>query len=144
VCLADHEGQAHTMAGLVPADSAMTRDRLSLGYREAESRGTPLLPAGERVRGHEFHWSTLREPPSGEHAAYWLVKGDGRPEGFRVARSLRRTSTPTSPLAPTLHAISLPRRAEAALTQSERRLLEVLARAHGAWRSGPNCCSSRR
>jgi cobyrinic acid a,c-diamide synthase len=82
--LVDLEGQAHQMVGLVPADSAMTRDRLSLGYREAESRGTPLLPAGERARGHEFHWSTLREPPSGEHAAYWFVEGDGRPEGFRA------------------------------------------------------------
>lgn len=82
--LVDLEGESHEMVGLVPAHSVMTRDRLTLGYREAESRGTPLLPVGERVRGHEFHWSTLREPPSDEHAAYWVVEGDGRPEGFRV------------------------------------------------------------
>src|SRR5438876_1236952 len=57
--LIDGEGRRHEMVGLLPAESTMAEARLSLGYREAESRGTPLLPAGARVRGHEFHWSTL-------------------------------------------------------------------------------------
>jgi cobyrinic acid a,c-diamide synthase len=81
--LVDREGQAHAMVGLVPADSAMTRDRLSLGDREAESRGPPLLAAGQRVRAHEFHWSALREPPAAATAAYLLPEEGKRPEGSR-------------------------------------------------------------
>ena len=61
--LTDAEGVRHAMAGLLPCASTMQGTRLTLGYREAESCGTPLLPAGERVRGHEFHWSALIDAP---------------------------------------------------------------------------------
>lgn len=54
----------HPMAGVVPADAAMT-DRLSLGYRRAVPRvETPVAPAGAELRGHEFHYS--RTDPPGE------------------------------------------------------------------------------
>jgi cobyrinic acid a,c-diamide synthase len=54
----------HPMAGVLPADGAMT-DRLSLGYRTAECRvATPLGLAGTRLRGHEFHYSRIE--PAGE------------------------------------------------------------------------------
>lgn len=50
------------MAGIIEADGAMT-DRLSLGYREAVTTVTsPIGPPGTRLRGHEFHYSTL-DPP---------------------------------------------------------------------------------
>jgi cobyrinic acid a,c-diamide synthase len=50
------------LAGVVPAEGAMT-DRLTLGYREAVTTVTsPLGPAGTALRGHEFHYSTL-DPP---------------------------------------------------------------------------------
>lgn len=53
---------AHAMVGLVPADARMT-DRLTLGYRVATSATDhPLAPAGVRLRGHEFHYSTLSPP----------------------------------------------------------------------------------
>lgn len=82
--MADFEGVRHEMAGLVPAESVMQATRLTLGYREVESRGTPLLPAGQRMRGHEFHWSALTSPPSEDGAAYRVLDQDGRADGYRV------------------------------------------------------------
>ena len=75
---------AYPMAGLVPAASAMSQSRLSLGYREVEARAdSPLLSAGHRVRGHEFHWSTLEQPPGEGESVYRVVNQGGRPDGFR-------------------------------------------------------------
>jgi cobyrinic acid a,c-diamide synthase len=82
--LTDAGGRRHEMAGLLPAESTMATARLALGYREAESCGTPLLAAGERVRGHEFHWSTLLEVPELASAAYRFTDDGGRADGFRV------------------------------------------------------------
>ncbi len=76
---------AYPMAGLVPAVSAMSQSRLSLGYREVEARSDgPLLSAGQRVRGHEFHWSTLEQPPDKSESVYRVVNQGGRPDGFRA------------------------------------------------------------
>ena len=88
--LTDTEGTRHAMAGLLPCDSTMRGTRLALGYREAESCGTPLLPRGERVRGHEFHWSSLTAPPDPAAAAYRFLDApgtgtsEGRVEGVRA------------------------------------------------------------
>ena len=63
----------------------MAGRRLHLGYREvAACADGPLLRAGESVRGHEFHWSVLQDPPDAARAAYRVLNQDGRPEGFRV------------------------------------------------------------
>jgi len=52
------------MAAALPCDARMT-DRLTLGYRQATTRSpSPLGPAGTRLRGHEFHYSTV-EPGGG-------------------------------------------------------------------------------
>jgi cobyrinic acid a,c-diamide synthase len=59
----------------------MQRQTLTIGYREVEAlRASPLMPIGERVRGHEFHWS-MADPPRPEMAAYRLAH-DGSLEGF--------------------------------------------------------------
>jgi cobyrinic acid a,c-diamide synthase len=55
-------------------------ERLTLGYRELEVLDdSPLAVAGQRLRGHEFHYSKLVAdkpmPP-----AYRMA--DGREEGF--------------------------------------------------------------
>jgi cobyrinic acid a,c-diamide synthase len=64
--------------GVIPAVAEMS-PKLTLGYRELEALGdSPLAAAGQRLRGHEFHYSTITSrqplPP-----AYRLP--DGRTEG---------------------------------------------------------------
>ena len=82
--LTGFDGEAHAMAGLVPAISAMSQSRLSLGYREVVAQDDgPLLSAGQQVRGHEFHWSTLEQPPGENESVYRVVNQGGRPDGFR-------------------------------------------------------------
>ena len=82
--LTGFDGQTHPMAGLLPAVSSMSQSRLSLGYREVEAQADgPLLTAGQKVRGHEFHWSTLQQPPGEGESVYRIVNQDGRPDGFR-------------------------------------------------------------
>ena len=67
------------MCGVLDANARMT-DRLSLGYREARApHDSPLAERGQRVRGHEFHYSAV-EPGAGERPAWELV-GRGS-EGF--------------------------------------------------------------
>ena len=83
--LADLEGKEHSMLGVVPAVSRMSDTRLTLGYREVEAASDgPLLRKGQRVRGHEFHWSTLDQPPSAGQSVYRVVNQDNRMEGFQV------------------------------------------------------------
>ena len=82
--LSDLDGQQFPMLGAIPVVSSMEGRRLHLGYREVEACAEgPLLRAGEQVRGHEFHWSVLQNPPGEESAAYRVVNQAGRPEGFR-------------------------------------------------------------
>ena len=82
--LSDLDGRQFPMVGAIPVVSSMEGRRLHLGYREVEACAEgPLLRAGEQVRGHEFHWSVLQNPPGAESAAYRVVNQAGRPEGFR-------------------------------------------------------------
>ncbi|HLZ30444.1 MAG TPA: cobyrinate a,c-diamide synthase [Chloroflexota bacterium] len=79
--LTTFEGETLSMFGLLPLDSRMQREKLTIGYREVEAlRPTPLMPAGAHVRGHEFHWS-VADPPPASMAAYRIV-ADDRLEGF--------------------------------------------------------------
>ena len=83
--LDDLDGARHTMVGVIPAVSAMSHQRMTLGYREVESRRDgPLMLQGQRVRGHEFHWSTLEEPPDPDQSVYKVVDQDNRADGFQV------------------------------------------------------------
>ena len=83
--LTGFDGEAHPMTGLLPAASAMSQSRLSLGYREVEALSDgPLLASGQQVRGHEFHWSTLEPPPQDDESVYRVVNQGGRPDGFRA------------------------------------------------------------
>ena len=73
----------HEMCGVLPASAAMGA-RLTLGYREAvAATATPWLDAGERVRGHEFHYSAITRSAPGASAAWRLsARGSERAEGF--------------------------------------------------------------
>lgn len=61
--LVDAHGDAHEMAGLLSHTTSFATRRLHLGYRNARlAADHPLGGAGEQIRGHEFHYSTLAEP----------------------------------------------------------------------------------
>ena len=81
--ITDFDGQHFPMVGLVPAWSAMARRQLTLGYRELRARvDTPLLRQGEVARGHEFHWSILRDPLPADEAAYAVLSTTVSNEGY--------------------------------------------------------------
>jgi cobyrinic acid a,c-diamide synthase len=76
------ELDGHTMCGVLPAEAKMTR-RLHLGYREAEAAtATPWLDAGERLRGHEFHYSEVAGAAGAAPAWTLRARGTERAEGF--------------------------------------------------------------
>ncbi|HEY3415247.1 MAG TPA: cobyrinate a,c-diamide synthase [Armatimonadota bacterium] len=77
--LTDLEGKQWPMVGAVPRQVCMHSRLQRMGYREGILRSDSLLgKAGDRVRGHEFHYSSC-EPEEAENAAYQL---DGRAEGI--------------------------------------------------------------
>jgi len=56
----DFDGCSHDMVGIFPAETAMQKQGLTLGYRTVEcSRRSILGDVGATARGHEFHYSTL-------------------------------------------------------------------------------------
>lgn len=71
------------MCGVLSAQGQMA-GRLSLGYREAQAvTATPWIAAGETVRGHEFHYSTVEATDAVAPAAWTLsARGTQRSEGF--------------------------------------------------------------
>ena len=60
--LIDKGGERHQMAGLLGLVTSHAQRRMHLGYRHAELR-VPVagMAAGTRLRGHEFHYSTIVE-----------------------------------------------------------------------------------
>ncbi len=75
-------GDRYPMVGLLPGRSVMT-GRLSLGYRIAEAAADSwIFRKGERVRGHEFHYSMWDGRPTDLPPAYRLIppRGDRLPQ----------------------------------------------------------------
>jgi cobyrinic acid a,c-diamide synthase len=73
------------MCGVLDADGRLG-DRLTLGYREATAASaSAAFAAGDVLRGHEFHYSTVA-PTSGDQPAWTLrARGEQRVEGFVAA-----------------------------------------------------------
>ena len=72
------ELDGHEMCGVLPARGLMA-DRLTLGYREAvAATATPWIDAGERVRGHEFHYSQVQPLAGAGAAPAWTLCARGR------------------------------------------------------------------
>jgi cobyrinic acid a,c-diamide synthase len=72
------ELDGHAMCGRLPLRAEMT-PRLALGYREATAAtATPWMEAGQAVRGHEFHYSTVHY--DAEISPAWQL-GDRGPDG---------------------------------------------------------------
>ncbi len=62
--LIDAEGSRHQMAGLLPLGTSFAERGLKLGYRWLTH--SSALPFPQKLRGHEFHYSTL----------HWQGEGD--------------------------------------------------------------------
>jgi cobyrinic acid a,c-diamide synthase len=62
--LTDAEGTRHEMVNLLGLETSFARRRMHLGYRLAEL-AVPMLTysVGARLRGHEFHYSTIVAQP---------------------------------------------------------------------------------
>jgi cobyrinic acid a,c-diamide synthase len=58
--LTDASGTVHRMAGLLGVETSFAKRRMNLGYRDATLDAACGLGAGgRRLKGHEFHYSTL-------------------------------------------------------------------------------------
>lgn len=52
----DREGRSYEMTGILPGECADAGHLVRFGYIEVEETKSIFLPAGERIRGHEFHY----------------------------------------------------------------------------------------
>ncbi len=64
MALTDAEGGRHEMVGLLGLETSFAKRRMHLGYRLAElAAPMPGHNPGARLRGHEFHYSTIIAQP---------------------------------------------------------------------------------
>jgi cobyrinic acid a,c-diamide synthase len=68
------ESKARKMAGIIDAETIMT-GRLTLNYTEAHCSGS--IFGNTHLRGHEFHYSSIRNIASDSRFAYSMKKGNG-------------------------------------------------------------------
>ena len=91
--LEDSEGAVHAMAGLLGHRTSFRERKLHLGYRRAMvTRDCALGRPGTAVRGHEFHYATIRD--EGVDDAFLTVfDGEERPLGACGGRRGHVTGT---------------------------------------------------
>ncbi|SFC09885.1 hydrogenobyrinic acid a,c-diamide synthase (glutamine-hydrolysing) /cobyrinate a,c-diamide synthase [Halobiforma haloterrestris] len=71
------DGDRHEMAGILPADVTMHDRYRALDHVELQAReGTLTATAGDRLRGHEFHYSSAAVDGDARFA-FETVRGDG-------------------------------------------------------------------
>jgi len=90
--LTDRDGEEHALVGALPGRAIMRAQRSHLGYVTIRALvDTPLLRAGEALRGHEFHYSTWEDVPVDLPHAYAAQSRRGgaeRLEGYASANLL--------------------------------------------------------
>ena len=75
------DGARYTMTGLLPGWAEMQKQRVGMGYAEAEAtRDNILAERGQKLRGHMFHWSKMSEP--GNKVAYRILMPAEQMEGM--------------------------------------------------------------
>ncbi len=75
--LVDKQGERHRMAGLLGLETSYAQRRMHLGYRLARLHGSiGTIPAGTRLRGHEFHYSTILKQSGDPLAEVTDANGD--------------------------------------------------------------------
>ncbi|GAB6906970.1 Cobyrinic acid A,C-diamide synthase [Desulfosarcina cetonica] len=90
--MGDTEGRDFPMTDCLPYATRMLDRLKALGYREVtQHRATILGPAGQTMRGHEFHYSTLCDGPAPTDGVYHIADRAGTPktdEGFVAHQTL--------------------------------------------------------
>lgn len=79
--LIDKSGTAHEMAGLLGLVTSFEKRKFHLGYRQVTLQA-PMLgyASGARLRGHEFHYTTILEEPDAPLASVGDADGNPVPE----------------------------------------------------------------
>ena len=76
--LIDKDGVAHEMTGLLGLVTSYEKRKFHLGYRQATLQKSVLgYSNGTRLRGHEFHYSSILEEPDTPLAQ--VTDADGNP-----------------------------------------------------------------
>lgn len=90
--LRDIDGNVYPMSGCFPFTTRMYPKLKSLGYREVTlDTDTILGPAGQKIRGHEFHYSDFSGSRGDVEKIYKVATRLGSEknrEGFRVGRCI--------------------------------------------------------
>ena len=90
--LIDNQGTPHEMAGLLGLVTSYEKRKFHLGYRQAELNA-PLLgyQTGTKLRGHEYHYSSILEQPDAPLAT--VSDADGNPVAETGSRRGNTTGT---------------------------------------------------
>ncbi|WP_026674989.1 cobyrinate a,c-diamide synthase [Alkalihalobacterium bogoriense] len=78
------DGQCYPMVGVIQGEVTMQSKLAALGYREVTSlHDNIILQAGEKAKGHEFHYSTIACANENKEKAYHVkaLRKDGE-EGY--------------------------------------------------------------
>ena len=90
--MGDTHGNAFPMTGCLPFATRMLDRLKALGYREiTQAQATVLGPAGQVMRGHEFHYSTIPGGPLDGVGVYRMTDRAGMDkaaEGFVANQTL--------------------------------------------------------
>jgi len=63
--------------GIFDAKVKMT-DRLTIGYSELDTKiDNPITSVGQKIKGHEFHYSNLAEVSMDQNLAFKVIRGSG-------------------------------------------------------------------
>ena len=89
--LTDMDGRNHPMTGCFSFSTRMLQRLKTLGYREITLKNNTILgQAGQKIRGHEFHYSEII-PPAEVPGVYAVTSRFGESEveeGFQVNNTL--------------------------------------------------------
>ncbi|MGH1464894.1 MAG: cobyrinate a,c-diamide synthase [Cognatishimia sp.] len=90
--LIDKDGTRHQMAGLLGLVTSYEKRKFHLGYRQAVLNAPMLgFQAGAKLRGHEFHYSTILEEPDAPLAQVGDADGNPVPETGSVKGNVTGT-----------------------------------------------------
>jgi cobyrinic acid a,c-diamide synthase len=79
--LIDKQGYRHQMAGLLGLVTSYEKRKFHLGYRRAVLQSAmPGFAAGDALRGHEFHYTTILDEPDAPLAQVFDADGNPVPE----------------------------------------------------------------